>query len=105
MADGTDVPIGLHVDSAQPHERTLAEPTVRTIRVPRNRSRPTTRPKALVADNADDSAEFRRTLRRRGITPTIPPVTQPNRKQPKRRRPLHAGASYGQRWKVERCFG
>ncbi|HBW68675.1 MAG TPA: IS5/IS1182 family transposase, partial [Chloroflexus aurantiacus] len=35
VVDGTGVPIGLHVASAHPHERTLAEATVRTIRVPR----------------------------------------------------------------------
>lgn len=36
VVDGTGIPIGLHMDNAQPHERTLAEPTVQTIRVPRN---------------------------------------------------------------------
>jgi hypothetical protein len=34
VTEGNGLPIGLHVDSAQPHERTLAEVTLQTIRVP-----------------------------------------------------------------------
>jgi transposase len=100
VVDGTGLPIGLHVDSAQPHEITLAEPTLQTISVPRQRGRPRTRPKELVADKAYDSADFRRNLRRRGIRPTIPTF-----ERRKRGRPLSVGAGYRQRWKVERCFG
>ncbi len=101
---GNGLPIGLHVDSAQPHELTLAEPTLRTISVPRKRGRPKTRPKELVADKAYDSADFRRSLRRRGIKPTIPTFERRKRKKPKRGRPIRAGVGYRQRWKVERCF-
>jgi hypothetical protein len=68
VVDGSGLPIGLHVDSAQPHEITLAEATLQTISVPRKRGRPRTRPKALVADKAYDSADFRCKLRRRGIS-------------------------------------
>ncbi|WP_322820868.1 transposase [Chloroflexus sp.] len=82
VVDGIGVPIGLHVDNTQPHELALAEPTLRTIRVPRNRGRPKTRPEELVADKAYDSAESRCTLRRRGITPTMPPIERCNRKKP-----------------------
>lgn len=85
VVDGTGVPIGLHVDSTQPHELALAKPTLRTIRVPRNCGRPKTRPKKLVADKAYDSAEFRCTLRRQGITPTMPPIERRNRKKPQAR--------------------
>lgn len=105
VVDGHGLPIGLHVDSAQPHEVTLAEPTLGTIRVPQKRGRPKTRPKELVADKAYDSAEFRRRLRRRGIKPTIPTFERRKRKKPKRGRPIRVGTSYRQRWKVERCFG
>jgi hypothetical protein len=52
VADGNGLPIGLHVDSAQLHELTLAETTLSTIRVPRPRGRPKARPKELVADKA-----------------------------------------------------
>jgi transposase len=105
VTDGHGLPIGLHVDSAQPHESTLAETTLQTIRVLRKRGRPKTRPKELVADKACDSAGFRRKLRRRGIKPTIPTFERRARKRPKRGRPLRPGPADRQRWKVERCFG
>ncbi|MEJ5246876.1 MAG: transposase, partial [Caldilinea sp.] len=65
VVEGNGLPIGLDVDSAQPHELTLAERTLQTISVPRRRGRLRTRPQALVADKAYDSADFRRRLRRR----------------------------------------
>lgn len=105
VTEGNGLPIGLHVDSAQPHESTLAETTLQTIRVPQKCGRPKTRPKELVADKAYDSADFRRRLRRRGIKPTIPTFERRPRKNPKRGRPLRTGPAYRQRWKVERCFG
>ena len=105
VVDGNGLPIGLHVASAQPHELTLAEPTLHTISVPQKRGRPKTRPKELVADKAYDSAEFRRKLRHRGIKPTIPSFERRKRKKPKRGRPRSIGDSYQHRWKVERCFG
>lgn len=107
VVEGNGLPIGLHVDSAQPHELTLAEPTLRTIpRSPQTRtSRYKTRPQELVADKAYDSADFRRRLRRRGIKPTIPTFERRKRKKPKRGRPIRPGVGYRQRWKVERCFG
>jgi len=98
------LPIGLHVDSAQPHELRLAEATLQTIAVPCRRGRPKTRPKELVADKAYGSADSRRKLRRRGIKPTIPTVERRQRQKLKRGRPLRTDATYRQRWKVERCF-
>ncbi|WP_273068661.1 MULTISPECIES: transposase [Chloroflexus] len=103
VVDGTGVSIGLHVASAHPHDRTLAEATVRTIRVPRRRGRPSTRPHDVVADNADDRAALRNDLRRCGNTPTVPPRERCNRQQPTRGHPLRAGTNYQHRWKVERC--
>jgi transposase len=105
VADGHGLPIGLHVDSARPHESQLAEATLATVRVPRRRGRPRTRPQELVADKAYDSREFRRYLRRRGIKPTIPTFARRPRQRPKRGRPIRTGPNYRQRWKVERCFG
>jgi IS5 family transposase len=104
VADGQGLPIGLHVASARPHESQLAQATLATVRVPQRCGRPRTRPKELVADKAYDSAELRQRLRRRGIKPTIPPIERPQRRQPKRGRPIKTGAGYRQRWKVERCF-
>lgn len=80
VVDGNGLPIGLHVDSARPHEVTLAEPTLQTISVPRQRGRPKMRPKELVADKAYDSADFLRKLRRRGIKPTIATFERRKRK-------------------------
>jgi len=105
VADGHGLPIGLYVASAQPHESQLAEATLATVRVPQKRGRPRTRPKEVVADKAYDSHELRQRLRRRGIKPTIPTFERRQRRQPKRGRPIKPGASYRQRWKVERCFG
>lgn len=103
--DGHGLPIGLYVASAQHHESVLAELTLKTIRVPRRRGRPRTRPQEVVADKAYDSAEFRRYLRGRGIKPTIPTYQRRQRRKPKRGRPIRVGEAYRQRWKVERSFG
>jgi transposase len=105
VTDGHGWPIGLHVDSAQPHESRLAEATLATVRVPQPRGRPRPRPKEPVADSAYDSQAFRQRLRQRGIKPTIPNFARRQRQKPTRGRPIKLGASYRQRWTVERCFG
>jgi transposase len=105
VTDGHGLPIELHVHSTQPREVKLAERTLATARVPQPRGRPRSLPKELVADKANDSADYRRRLRRRGIKPTIPTFERRPRKHPKRGRPLRTGPAYRQRWKVERCFG
>lgn len=104
IADGNGLPIGLHVDSAQPHESCLAETTLATIRVPQKRGRPRTRPKELIADKAYDGRALRQALRQRGIKVTIPTFERRRRQKPKRGRPIHTGLNYHNRWKVERCF-
>jgi hypothetical protein len=96
-ANGNGLPMGLHVGSAQPHESPLADATLATGRVPQRRGRPRPRPKALGADRAYDSREFRPRLRRRGIKPTMPTVARRQRRKPKRGRPIHRGASDRQR--------
>jgi hypothetical protein len=105
IAAGQGLPIGWPGDSARPHERQLAETTVATVRVPRPRGRPRTRPQALVADKADESREFRRDLRRRGIKPTIPTFARRPRQRPTRGRPIRTGPNDRHRWKVDRGFG
>ena len=77
------LPISLYVDSAQPYEITLSEPTLHTLSDPRKHGRPSQRPKELVADKADDSAAFPRQLPR-GIKPTIPSFKWRKHKKPKR---------------------
>lgn len=93
------------MDSAPPHESQLADATVATVCVPQPRGRPRTRPKDLVAGKAYDSRDLCQRLRRRGMKPTIPTFERRERRKPKRDRPIKTGASYRQRWKVERCFG
>jgi len=68
VTDGQGVPIGALVHSAQPSEVCLAEATLKTVRVPRRRGRPRTRPHTLVADKGDDSEDFRQSLRRRDFS-------------------------------------
>jgi transposase len=104
VVDGNGLPIGLYLDSAQPHEITLADKTLKTIRVPQKRGRSRTRPKSLAADKAYDSRTFRTELRKRGIRAVIPTFERRKRKKPKRGRPIKVGAEYKSRWKVERSF-
>jgi transposase len=58
----------------------------------------------LVADKAYDSKRFREWLRSKGIKPTLPTYERRERKRPKKGRPVKAGPSYSERWKVERTF-
>jgi transposase len=105
VADGQGLPSGLHVDRARPHERTRAETTLATVKVPCGRGRPRMRPTELIAARAYDSRAFRRYVRRRGIQPTIPTFARRPRQRPKRGRPIRTGPNDRPRWKVERCFG
>lgn len=91
--------------SAQPHERTRAEPTLQTIGVAQKRGRPRPRPQEVVADKASDSADVRRKWRRRGIPLTRRTLERRPPKQPKRECPLRTGVGYHQQGKVERGFG
>lgn len=108
VTDGSGLPIGFHLDSAQLAEVTLAETTLDTVRVPKppgQPGRPRTRPDHLTADRAYDSGPFRRALRRRGIRTCIPPKRRPKTWRPKRGRPIRASpAAYRERWHVERTF-
>ena len=104
VTEGNGLPIGLYGTAANPHEVTLAEATLQNVYVPQKRGRPKTRPQELVADRAYDSRALRHALRRRGIKPTIPTCERRARSTPRRGRPIRVGASYTQRWKVERCF-
>jgi DDE family transposase len=72
-ADVNGLPIGFELASANHHEVKLAVGTLETVRVPRRgRGRPKQRPEEVVADKAYDSRGFRKCLRSKGITPTIP---------------------------------
>jgi transposase len=105
VVDGTGLPLGFHLESANVAEVKLAEQTLDTIRVARPRGRPKRRPQKLVADRGYDSSAFRATLRRRGIRMCIPPKRRPATWRAKRGRPVVARRDdYRQRYTVERSF-
>jgi transposase len=101
VVDGKGIPIGLLVESANPSEIRLAEPTLATIRVSHPNRKPKSRPKELVADKGYDSRAFRQRLRKRGIKPCIPYRDFGHLRVG--RKPDLSG--YSQRWHVERTFG
>jgi transposase len=100
VADGGGIPIGALVESAQKAEVKLAESTLATVKVPRARGRPRTRPKEMVADKGYDSDPLRLRWRKRGIKPCIP--RKRNSKPRRGRKPNLEG--YTHRWIVERTF-
>jgi len=71
LADGTCIPIGIHVEKAAPSEIKLAEATLDNIIVKVGK-RKHNKPKRLVADRDYDSNKLRTQLVRRGIEPIIP---------------------------------
>jgi transposase len=100
VVENQGVPIGGLVTSAQQAEVKLAEATLATVKVPRTKGRPRTRPKEVVADKGYDSGPLRRRLRRRGIKPCIP-ERRGKKPVPGRKADL---SGYCHRWKVERTF-
>lgn len=105
VIDGNGLPLGFHLASANTAEVRLAERTLDTIGVSRPRGRPRQRPAKLVADRGYDSSDFRRMLRRRGISMCIPPKRRPATWRANRGRPIVARKDdYRQRYKVERSF-
>jgi transposase len=105
VVDDRGTPIGFHLESAQRAEIRLADHTLRSIRVPRRRGRPRTRPATLTADRGYDCRLFRERLRQRGIVPCIPEKHRPAHSRRRRGRPLKdRSAEYARRWIVERSF-
>jgi len=83
VSEGHSIPISLIVASANEAKITLAETTVRAIRIPMARGRPKTRPKLVCGDRAYDSQAFRRKLEQRGSKSAIPERTSSQRKRRK----------------------
>jgi hypothetical protein len=77
VTDGNGLPIGVLVESAQKAEVRLAEATLETVSVARQRGRPRTRPERLTCDRGYDSRAFRSYLARRGIRHAIPLKRRP----------------------------
>lgn len=102
VTDGNGLPLSVVVGSAQPHEIRYTRRTLAGVQVPQPLGRPRTRPAELIADKAYDSVAFRRSLQRRGIRVTIPPIVRREPKTPKRGRPYKVSASFRLRWHIER---
>jgi transposase len=105
VVDGTGLPLGFYLDSANRAEVRLAQQTLDTIKVARPHGRPKQRPEKLVADRGYASSAFRRALRGRGIRMCIPPKRRPKTWKAKRGRPVLARKEdYRLRYTVERSF-
>lgn len=105
VVDGNGLPLGLHVDSANMAEVTLAAQTLDTLRVARPRGRPKRRPEKVVVARGYDGQAFRAALRRRGIGMCIPPKRRPATWKAKRGCPVVARKEeYRLRYTVEHSF-
>jgi len=93
VADRNGLPVSIYVESATPHEVTLAVPTLVQMVVPEA-------PRNLIGDNAYDSDKLDEELSRYGIELIAP--HRSNRKT--RTQDLRRLRRYRRRWKVERLF-
>ena len=99
LVDGQGLPLGVRLESASPAEVTLAEATLKEVRVPRPKGRPRQKPKRIIADAGYDSDPLRERLKKRAIE-----LIAPYRKNNKRKR-YYDGRKmrrYKRRWIVER---
>jgi len=94
IADGSSLPLAIHIESASPHEVTLVADTLKASFVEGI-------PQRLIGDKAYDSDPLDQTLKEQGIEMIAP--HRRNRSKPKTQdgRPLRR---YKRRWKVERFF-
>jgi hypothetical protein len=73
VVDGSGVPVGAQLASAQISEHRLAESTLATVKVPRTGSgRPRSRLRRVVADRGYDSDPLRERLKQRGTDLIVP---------------------------------
>jgi len=98
--DGQGMPIGLKLTSATPHESTLIESTLDTIRVPRRgKGRPRKRFPRLIYDRAADSHQLRHRLKTERKIDLICPQRSNRKVKVQDGRKLRR---YRRRWKIER---
>lgn len=99
VASGEGVPIGILTAPANPHEATLAEQALGSVRVPRKgRGRPRTTTVRFIGDKAYDSKSLRERLKKRRID-LIAPQRKNAREKIQDGRKLRR---YKRRWIVER---
>jgi len=99
LVDGEGIPLGVRLESASPHEVTLAETTLAEVRVPRPKGRPRQKPQRVIADTAYDSDPLRQRLQKRGIELIAPYRENRTRRRYEDGRKLRR---YKRRWIVER---
>jgi transposase len=94
LADGSGLPLALHVASASPHEVTLVGETLASSFVGEQ-------PERLIGDRAYDSDPLDAALEAQGVE-----MIAPHRKGRKKRRTQDGRKlrRYKRRWKVERLF-
>lgn len=92
IADGSGLPIAVHIESASPHEVRLVEATLdcRFLEA---------QPERLIGDKAYDSDRLDDRLRERGIE-----MIAPNRENRKKTQDGRSLRRYRRRWQVERLF-
>jgi len=78
VSDGSGLPLAFTHTPGQRHEVPVLEQTLKAVRPPNPRGRPTTRPKYLAGDKAYSYRPVFRYLQRRHIRPVIPPRTGGN---------------------------
>jgi transposase len=100
VVDGSGVPIGAQLASAQISEYRLAESTLSTVRVPRpGRGRPRSRLHRVIADRGYDSDPLRRRMMERGTELIAPYRSNVRNRRFEDKRKLRR---YRRRWKIER---
>lgn len=99
LVDGEGIPLGVWLESASPHEVTLAETTLAQVSVPQAKGRPRQKPERVIADTAYDSDPLRQRLRQRGIELIVPYRENRTQRKYEDGRKLRR---YKRRWIVER---
>ena len=92
IADGSGLPVAVHIESASPHEVRLVEATLdcRFLEA---------QPERLIGDKAYDSDGLDKRLRERGIE-----MIAPNRENRKKTQDGRSLRRYRRRWQIERLF-
>jgi transposase len=91
--------LGVRLESASPHEVTLAEATLQEVSVPQPKGRPRQKPERVIADTAYDSDPLRQRLQKRGIELIVPYRENNQQRRYEDGRKLRR---YKRRWIVER---
>jgi len=100
VVDGSGVPIGAQLASAQISEYRLAESTLNTVRVPRaGRGRPRSQLHRVIADRGYDSDPLRQRMMERGTELIAPYRSNVRNRRFEDKRKLRR---YRRRWKIER---